>query len=348
MEFVSGASDGLGGLVLPGWNAPDSCPEISRKYFSDFLVLACSDRRFLSHPRFILPVWKVGVMPRFRSMSRSMLGRRNWSAWESEIARLRSRQVELIRRLDRFQVDTAQGARTMGDWTSARLDVSSQTASRLTQIAHHPDSEIDRAMAEGRWGLDRAAALTKLRTAGIDPDQFTEVAEKYSLGRLYGLLDRLRHHSPTDEADVFADRYLVIQPNLDESVYQLWGRLPGVDGRIVEKALSARETELPVLPHQGQGQRRADALTTICLDSLTGTSGEEGERGRAVTVAEVFIDGTLAAETYGETGAGIATGPRVGPNTLSEILCDGKIRVIVTDGLHPVAYPIWERPSPCH
>ena len=30
--------------------------------------------------------------------------------------------------------------------------------------------------------------------------------------------------------------------------------------------------------------------------------------------------------------------PRVGPNTLEEILCGGKIRMIVTDGLHPVAY----------
>ncbi len=116
--------------------------------------------------------------------------------WESEIARIRARQVVLIRRLDRFQVDTAHGARTMGDWTSAQLDVSSQTAGRLTQIAHHPDSEIDGAMAEGRWGLDRAAALTKLRTVGIDPDLFCEVAEKYSLGRLYGLLDRLRHTAP--------------------------------------------------------------------------------------------------------------------------------------------------------
>ena len=108
-------------------------------------------------------------------------------------------------------------------------------------------------MAEGRWGLDRAAALTKLRSAGIDPDQFTEVAEKYSLGRLYGLLDRLRHVSPADEQDVFEYRYLVIQPNLDESVFKLWGQLPGIDGRIIEKAFSARETELPVLPESGAG-----------------------------------------------------------------------------------------------
>ena len=74
-------------------------------------------------------------------------------------------------------------------------------------------------MAEGRWGLDRAAALAKLRTAGIDPDQFSEVAENYSLGRLYGLLDRLRHVDPFTEAEMFDSRCLVIQPNLDESVY---------------------------------------------------------------------------------------------------------------------------------
>ena len=55
---------------------------------------------------------------------------------EAEITRIRARQVVLIRRLDRFQVDTAEGARTMGDWTSAQLDLSHQTASRLTQLAH--------------------------------------------------------------------------------------------------------------------------------------------------------------------------------------------------------------------
>ena len=98
------------------------------------------------------------------------------------------RQVELIRHLDRFQVDTAEGARTMGDWAAAHLDVSRQTATRLTQLAHTPDPEIETAMAEGTWGLDRAAALTKLRAAGIDPDLFRVVAEKYSLGRLYGLV----------------------------------------------------------------------------------------------------------------------------------------------------------------
>ncbi|HKY49440.1 MAG TPA: hypothetical protein VJQ79_15810, partial [Acidimicrobiia bacterium] len=148
-------------------------------------------------------------------------------ACEEAITRLRARQVVLIRQLDRFQVDCGQGARTMGDWTSARLDLSRQTATRLTQLAQAEDPQIDRAMTEGRWGLDRAAALVKLRHSGLNGEEFAEVAEDYSLGRLYGLLDRLRHLTPTDEQDVFEYRYLVIQPALDESVFKLWGQLPG-------------------------------------------------------------------------------------------------------------------------
>ena len=47
------------------------------------------------------------------------------------------------------------------------------------------------------------------------------VAGEYSLARLYGLLDRLRPVTPVDEEEVFDSRYLVIQPNLDESIYQI-------------------------------------------------------------------------------------------------------------------------------
>lgn len=51
-----------------------------------------------------------------------------------------------------------------------------------------------------------------------------------------------------------------------------------------------------------------------------------------MTVAEVFVDASLAATGFGEAGVTLSSGLRVGPNTLSEILCEGKIRVIWTDG----------------
>jgi hypothetical protein len=71
----------------------------------------------------------------------------------------------------------------------------------------------------------------------------------------------------------------------------------------------------------------ADALTSICLDSLTG-----GSEGREVTVAEVFVDASLAASSLGETGVTLSSGLRAGPATLSEILCTGQVRVIFQGG----------------
>ncbi|MGQ0848706.1 MAG: DUF222 domain-containing protein [Actinomycetota bacterium] len=259
-------------------------------------------------------------------------------ATEAAISRLRAQQVADLRILDRLQVDTGDGARTLADWVSAQLDLSHQTSSRLTTVARAADTQIDANLRDGRWGLDRAAALCKLRAAGIVQKEFDRAAEGYSLGRLYGLLDRLRKVDPAGEAFTFENRYLVMQPSLDESAYRLWGVLPGVDGQTVERALTRREGDLPVLPGEGQSQRRADALTAICMDSLTGSSVDGTETGRAVTVAEVFIDAHHASHSAGEEGVTLSTGPRVGPNTLQEILCGGKVRVIITDGTRPLSY----------
>ncbi|HKX74425.1 MAG TPA: HNH endonuclease signature motif containing protein, partial [Acidimicrobiia bacterium] len=132
-----------------------------------------------------------------------------------------------------------------------------------------------------------------------------------------------------DEAKGFSDRFLVMQPTLDESWWKLWGGLPAADGQIVEKALLARAEEFPRLEGEDRSQRMADALTSLALDSLTG--GSEEAAGREVVVAEVLVDAQLAADTSGEAGVVLSSGPKVGPNVLSEILCTGQIRVIVAD-----------------
>jgi HNH endonuclease len=100
---------------------------------------------------------------------------------------------------------------------------------------------------------------------------------------------------------------------------------------MIAQALHRKETELPVLEDQTNGQRRLDALASICLDSLTGTGGEDGSEGRAVTVAEVFVDALLASQTQGESGATLSSGPKAGFDVLSEILCSGKVRIIASD-----------------
>lgn len=55
------------------------------------------------------------------------------------------------------------------------------------------------------------------------------------------------------------------------SAHRFWRLAVGTDGEIIANALDARETRLPVLEDQTSGQRRLDALASLCLDSMTGT-----------------------------------------------------------------------------
>ncbi|MEX0699218.1 MAG: HNH endonuclease [Acidimicrobiia bacterium] len=257
---------------------------------------------------------------------------------ESELVRLeqvisgaRARQAEILSQLDRMQVDLSDGDRGMEDWTAAHLDVSPQTAHRLMTIAHSEDRWLLEQFKAGRFGLDRASHLVKLAATGCPTDLFLEAADDYSLGRLWGLVEQRREVSATHEQSSFESRYLVIQPSLDESMFKLWGQLYGLDGEMVDKALRQKADEFPNIPGQSQGQLLADALTAVCADSLTGSS-EPGKEGRAVTVAEIFVDANLAAPTFGEAGVTTSSGLRVGPATLAEILCEGRIRVVYSDG----------------
>ncbi|HUO46772.1 MAG TPA: DUF222 domain-containing protein, partial [Acidimicrobiia bacterium] len=249
-------------------------------------------------------------------------------ACESDKARLVSRQIETLRRLDLGQVASADGCRTMGDWVSSRLDVSHSVASSLMLVARAEDREVDRLLESGEIGLERAELLVRLRQSGAS-DQLISESFGFDLSGLGRLLSDRTRLTAEQEQRSFTDRYLMLQPSLDESWWKLSGGLAGLEGQAVEKALLERADQFPRLEGEGRAQRMADALTAIALDSLTG--GSEDQPGREVTVAEVIVDAHLAAATSGEGGVRLAGGPKVGPNLLSELLCTGQARVIVSD-----------------
>jgi hypothetical protein len=252
---------------------------------------------------------------------------------QREINRLWARQGELVEEMDAQQFAFAAGARNVSDWLCETLDINSSTAHRLRTVAYGGDTPIRRRLRDGEISFDRAYFLTKLAETGLTDPELAELSATHSLGRLYGLWERRRKVEREGSQTSFDDRYLVVQPTLDLSAHKLWGMLVGADGETVARALLQREGEMPALDDETRGQRAADALASICLDSLTGSSTE----GRAVTVAEVFVDASLAASTSGEAGATLSSGPKVGPETLSEILCSGKVRVSVP-GLNGILY----------
>ncbi|HKX74899.1 MAG TPA: hypothetical protein VJR05_05870, partial [Acidimicrobiia bacterium] len=256
------------------------------------------------------------------SLEQELLG------WQNEKARASFQQLQLIRQLDQAQVALADGCKNMADWISSRLDLTPRVARDLLYVARAHHQVVEEWLETDEIGLERAVALIRLHRTGASPE-LMEASRGIDLGGLWRLVASRERLTIEDEVKGFSDRFLVMQPSLDESWWKLWGGLPAADGEIVEKALLARADQFPRLEAEDRSQRMADALTSLALDSLTG--GSEETPGREVIVAEVLVDAQLAADSHGEAGVVLASGPKVGANVLSEILCCGQIRVIVSD-----------------
>ena len=244
---------------------------------------------------------------------------------QSEIDRLRASQSVILRHLDTAQVAHADGARTLTDWVAARLDIPHERARELVAAARTMSNEICGEVESGEIGFDRALAETRLAAAGASEPAVLR-SRGLDLAGVRRLCARHRRMTPLDEEASFLEQYVVIQPSLDEAQWRLWGQLAGVEGRIVEKAIQQRADEITddgLRP--ATGLRSALALTTICQDSLDPVVVDGDTRAGAVPIVAVTVDATLAAETRGEAGAEIVAGPRIGPNTLDELICLGKI-----------------------
>ena len=234
---------------------------------------------------------------------------------ERLIARIRARQMSDLAVLDEAQVATADGSRSLGEWVAARCDVSPETARTLVRtmrrLGDRPDLE-DR-LAAGEVSFDRIEAVSRIpEDVGL-----LEYADVAGVRREAAKRARV---SAEDEYRSARDRFLVLQPSLDESWWRLWGGLDGASGALVDKALTEAADNLPELP-DGEtadlGWRRATAL----VETLT--SGET-----VPTPVSVIVDARHAAETSAESGVILESGIGVGREALGRILCDAEVEVI--------------------
>ncbi len=253
-------------------------------------------------------------------------------AAEAVIARLRAHQSRILREIDVRQVPAADGYRNLHDWTAARLDVTPDTARRLIRLASARHEGIDRAVEAGEVTFDRAVEVTRLDTTDPVAD-----AAGYGIPRLRSLIASRHRHPRHRERDLFADRYLVLQPNLDQTTLRLWGELVGVDSVRVEQILTQAADTMPPLPNGHREPRKArlaDALTNAVIDSTTRTSNDDESKTVAATQVTVFVDARTAAPTNAETGVHVASGPRLGPQALEAVLCDAVVEVtaLTADG----------------
>lgn len=267
---------------------------------------------------------------------------------EREISHLRCRQHVVVNELDKVNAAAGDGYRSSVDWLSAMLDVDRSTAGDLVYAArwskrHRPVEEL---LADGVISFDRMVAMLRLAVAGADQAVVHESRglDLAAVGRLAG---RQRRLTRRDEHAAYVDRFVSIQPTLDETSWHLTGRLPAVDGTIVEQALHARADELRQLPGGEtctKAQRHADSLVAMAHDSLDRPNNNgEAMCGSSVSI---LVDLDEANGTGGERGAGLEYGPRVGPAALEELICTGSVQIIGLSGGQPVVASTASRAIP--
>ena len=246
---------------------------------------------------------------------------------EAQIVRLRASQMTLLREVDRRQMPLGAGCGSLGEWVRGRLDVAPETSRDLVATTKHLEElpDVQEAIETGQIGFDRAVAVG--RFAGRDDtfDILTDMAG-FDISGIRNRAAKRRRMTRIDEEVAYNERYVIVEPNLDESAWRLNGRLPGFAGRIVIDALEAKADTFPAEPDRlSRAARNADALWAISLDTLHGSDGDSIEE--SVPLLTVFVDANEAAGTDGEAGVVIQGGPRVGEAAIEAILCDGVVEI---------------------
>jgi hypothetical protein len=226
--------------------------------------------------------------------------------------------MRVLREVDRRQIPLGDGMRTLEDWIVGRLDVTPAIARRLATVTRTDSIDLDGLLADG-VSFDRIAELA----AAGETDPHLEL----DLPALRSVLARRTMITDADEQASFGDRFLAIQPTLDESAWSLWGKLSALEGKHLADTLDQVADELPQPPHghrESRATRRADALFVVC-DRHGANDPSGSTAGLPGVPATVFVDATDGPT---RPGAWIASGPKVGRSTLERILCESPIDVI--------------------
>ena len=240
---------------------------------------------------------------------------------QETIGRIRAEQLRTIAEVDRRQTHTADGCRTMAEWVASRLDESPETAHTLVRTSRSIPGDVNAALAAGIIGFARATEMARLAAAGVSDPLADGWA--HDIVGLRHQVTRYRRITSADQHTTTAGRFLNIQPTLDDTAWSMWGQFPAIDGAVIENAINNR---IDSLPHHSDvetttSQRRADALTSICVGAQPNTGGN------ASSAISVFVDADRAAPTSGEAGIKLVAGPQLGLRALDAVLCDATIDV---------------------
>ncbi|MGH8911540.1 MAG: hypothetical protein ACRDVD_03435 [Acidimicrobiia bacterium] len=129
---------------------------------------------------------------------------------ESELVRLEAIKAEvaavqarLVAEADRMQLPLSDGARSLPEWVSARIDITHEHATELVQLSRTEDLD---ALESGSRTVDRVLARQRLASAGATADTMA-FSDQLDLAGIRRLAARHRRVDRGDEQAAFERRH---------------------------------------------------------------------------------------------------------------------------------------------
>jgi hypothetical protein len=174
------------------------------------------------------------------------------------ISRLQAGLIEDLEWFDIAQTATADGCRSLSEWVSQKLDVSADTARSVVRTMRRTQNKphLRKALASGSVSFDRVEALSRIENE-------KDLLEHLDISGVHRAAADRVEITTEDEIRIAGDQYLIMQPSLDESWWQVRGGLEGLTGAVIDKALTEKADALPELSDGSSGSlgwRRAMAL----------------------------------------------------------------------------------------
>ena len=242
-------------------------------------------------------------------------------AGETAIAKIRAHQVAALVDLDRVQVHTGDGARSLHDWVAARLDVTHETAKLLVDASStlHEHAEALQSLADGVVSFDRALATGKLAASGASADLMAASAG-FDLAGVARLAARRRRITSVDERAAFRERFVALQPQPRCLIVAALGPAPcsrrshGRASTHCPRRVPARDRRRRTSSHRAAAA--PDAFVSIVQDSVSDASSNTP----AAPSVTIFVDARSRGRHPRRSGRGdrFRTADRAGnPRTIA-------------------------------
>jgi len=255
------------------------------------------------------------------------------------------RLLQLVAALDDEGPWGAWGLVSCAHWLNWRCGIGMNAAREKVRVAHalKPLARISAAFAAGELSFSKVRALTRIADAGNEAELLNlalqaTAAQVEKLVRAYRRVGRLEERERATAQH--ASRELSYYHDDDGSLV-IRARLPAAEGAVVLQALNAAMdaqegdeqsndvTAVTSAVEDRFAQRRADALTTMAETTLRHGPGQlsTGDRYQVV----VHVTAETLADDDSDGRCELDDGPRLAPDTVRRIACDGSLLRITED-----------------